>query len=564
MNGQTLANSGVSGSPSLTTTATTNSSVGAYVLANTAGTLSAGNYSFNCLNGILTITAANLTVSPNNATRSYGATNPVFTGTLTGLALGDAITASYRTTAATNSLPGTYSIVPIWNDPSGRLANYVVTTNNGYLTITKAALQVMVNAATRSYGNVNPVFTASYVGFANGETSTSGTISGAPWLTTAASNTSPPGNYVITNQAGTLASSCYDFTFLNGTLNITPAALVVSANNVTRAYGTTNPSLTGSISGLQNTDVVTATYATAAIPSSPVGTYPITVTLNDPGSALANYTVTTNNGTLTITNTLGATNYVVRVTLTNPIVDLGLNGSQNYLFTDPASGLGITLTVSMTAYSSSNASPTFTGLDNYGSVGRTVHLGVQSAIGNGDGNFVDLFEGANFQARVIAADAGIATNSVRFGIADIGVRFSPRLIWSSSAGSSTNQNTGETLYPMDTNLAAMSTGDYQGSLRQADNSSPFQFSDFVDGTNFGLVLKAAFLVGTQTPLVVTADNYSRAASGTNPVFTVSYQGFTGGDTGTNNDLQGAPVLTCSADISSPTGLYVITNSLGSL
>jgi hypothetical protein len=62
----------------------------------------------------------------------------------------------------------------------------------------------------------------------------------------------------------------------------------------------TNPVFTGTITGLQNGDTVTATYACSATPPSPPGAYPITVTLVDPASRLGNYTVTTNNGTLTV------------------------------------------------------------------------------------------------------------------------------------------------------------------------------------------------------------------------------------------------------------------------
>ena len=40
-----------------------------------------------------------------------------------------------------------------------------------------------------------------------------------------------------------------------------------------------------------------------ATTNSPVGTYAITASLSDPGSKLGNYTVTSNNGTLTVNAT---------------------------------------------------------------------------------------------------------------------------------------------------------------------------------------------------------------------------------------------------------------------
>ena len=81
---------------------------------------------------------------------------------------------------------------------------------------------------------------------------------------------------------------------------VNPAPLTVTAANASKLYGQANPPLTGSIVGIKNGDNITATYATTATQSSPVGTYPIVPTLVDPDSKLGNYTVTSVNGTLTI------------------------------------------------------------------------------------------------------------------------------------------------------------------------------------------------------------------------------------------------------------------------
>jgi hypothetical protein len=81
---------------------------------------------------------------------------------------------------------------------------------------------------------------------------------------------------------------------------INQAPLSVTAANVSRLYGSPNPVFTGSIVGIKNGDNITATYATTATQSSPVGTYPIVPTLVDPDNKLGNYAVTSTNGTLTI------------------------------------------------------------------------------------------------------------------------------------------------------------------------------------------------------------------------------------------------------------------------
>src|SRR5438128_12630453 len=68
-NGETLATSGVTGSPSLTTTATATSAVGSYPITAGVGTLASTNYTFTSVNGTLTVNKATLTVLPDNTAR---------------------------------------------------------------------------------------------------------------------------------------------------------------------------------------------------------------------------------------------------------------------------------------------------------------------------------------------------------------------------------------------------------------------------------------------------------------------------------------------------------------
>ena len=79
VNGETLANSGVSGAPILTTTCTTASPAGSYPITLALGTLQATNYTFVVQPGTLTVTPAALTVTALDQTRSYGDVNPGFT-----------------------------------------------------------------------------------------------------------------------------------------------------------------------------------------------------------------------------------------------------------------------------------------------------------------------------------------------------------------------------------------------------------------------------------------------------------------------------------------------------
>ncbi|MEI8290848.1 MAG: MBG domain-containing protein [Verrucomicrobiota bacterium] len=137
-------NAGVlSGSPSLTTSATTNSPMGVYVITNMLGTLTAANYAFNLTNASLNITPATLTVTANNTNRLAGSSNPTLTASYTGWMNADTFISSatgspaLSTTANANSPPGNYSI----QITSGTLAatNYNFNLVNGTLSITSAS-----------------------------------------------------------------------------------------------------------------------------------------------------------------------------------------------------------------------------------------------------------------------------------------------------------------------------------------------------------------------------------------------------------------------------------------
>jgi hypothetical protein len=187
-----------------------------------------GNYLFNFTNGTLTVNPATLTVTANNTNRLYGATNPVFTVSYSGFVNGDTASVlsgspSLATSAITNSPAGSYTIT----NTIGALSatNYTFSFTNGTLTINPAALTVTANSTNRIYGLVNPTFTASYIGFVNGDTTN--VLSGSPSLTTAATAASPVGTYPIIATNGTLSAVSYTFSFVNGTLAVTPAPMPV-------------------------------------------------------------------------------------------------------------------------------------------------------------------------------------------------------------------------------------------------------------------------------------------------------------------------------------------------
>ncbi|RRA48391.1 MBG domain-containing protein [Acidipila sp. EB88] len=275
---------------SFTTPATAASPVSTYPIVPNASGASAANYTQTVVNGALTVSPASLAVSANDATRTYGSPNPVFTGAVSGAVNGDAFTTSFTTTATASSPVATYPIVPSASGPGA--ANYTQTVTNGTLTVSPAALALKASDATRTYGAANPTFTGSITGAVNGDSFT-------PSFTTAATAGSPVATYAIVPSAAGANLANYSQSITNGTLTVSPAALALEADDVSRVYGTPNPVLTGTIKGLVGGDVLTESYSTPATQASPVGTYSITPSVS--GAAIANYTSTVQPGRLTIT-----------------------------------------------------------------------------------------------------------------------------------------------------------------------------------------------------------------------------------------------------------------------
>src|SRR5262249_49744548 len=128
-------------------------------------------------------------------------------------------------------------------------------------------------------------------------------VSGSADLETLATAASGVGAYPITATLGSLAADNYTFTFVDGTLHVTPATLTVRAASFTRTYGPDNPAFTYGIDGFVNGDnssVVNGfvSLSTEAPAGSNVGSYAITASH---GFSAAKYTFTYVDGTLTVT-----------------------------------------------------------------------------------------------------------------------------------------------------------------------------------------------------------------------------------------------------------------------
>ena len=298
----------LTGAPTLSTEADVASPVGNYTITVSQGTLNSTNYSFQFVNGMLTVNPADLTLTAGSTNKTYGQT-VLFKGTeftSSGLVNGDTVTnvnLSSSGAGATASVADSPYAITASNAIGAGLTNYTIQYQPGTLIVNRAPLTATADNQTRAYGATNPVLTVSYSGFVNGEGTN--VISGSPVLTTSATTNSPVGGYTITNSPGNLVATNYTVSLVNGTLAVTGAVLTVTADNQTRMYSLTNPPLTASYVGFVNGDNTTVLHGspvlgTSANSSSPAGTYPITIAQ---GTLSAdNYSFVFNGGTLTVTS----------------------------------------------------------------------------------------------------------------------------------------------------------------------------------------------------------------------------------------------------------------------
>ena len=239
----TLFNGDVlTGTPALSTTATNTSPVGGtFPISAAQGTLSispvtsVNNYSFNFVNGMLTIaTGTNAITFPAIPNSSYGSTVLLTATASSGLPVTYTLASGPATlNGSTLSLTGVGPVTVTANQAGN--SNYATATPVAQsFTATQAVLTVQPVSVNRAEGADNPVFTYTVIGFVNGDGNSQQVLQGAPLITTTATPASAPGAYPITPTIGTLQSTNYTFNFANGVLTVFGApSYVLTANPAT-------------------------------------------------------------------------------------------------------------------------------------------------------------------------------------------------------------------------------------------------------------------------------------------------------------------------------------------
>lgn len=274
------------GAPVFTSTGV---NVGTHAITGAAGTLSSPlGYRFAFNPGTLTINPATLTIAANDATRSYGAANPAFTATYTGLVNGDTAAVvtglAFSTSATPASGVGTYAITPV----GGTASNYtIVGRTPGTLAITPAQLTIAAKNAERLVLQSNPPFGATFAGLVNGDTPA--VVTGLDF-TTPATRTSPVGDYPITPTGGQAAN--YTLTLVPGVLTVRPLSSNPAAKQDVVQEG---------LGAGQRPDTVLAS-GTQGGASPKIDLFAVNSTPSDTGNSTpANTSGSNNNNSLTIT-----------------------------------------------------------------------------------------------------------------------------------------------------------------------------------------------------------------------------------------------------------------------
>ena len=295
VNGENFGSSDLSGSASVTTSATQGAGIGDYAIIAADGTLDSTNYSFSFAAGNLEMTnnAPELNPAAPDApsgggipgqTEVYGTdlnySFPVNTFT----DVEDGTTLTYTATgvpAGVTFTPGTRTFS---GQPDGGVDTYTVTvratdSNGGFvetefdITITQAPLLVSANDVSIANGDAIPSpLSATITGYVNGENFGSSDLSGSASVTTSATQGAGIGDYAIIAADGTLDSTNYSFSFAAGNLEMTnnaPTAPQVS--NFNEADGDTPTEINVSFTDADGDDL---TYSAIGLPAG------ITIGLN--------------------------------------------------------------------------------------------------------------------------------------------------------------------------------------------------------------------------------------------------------------------------------------------
>ena len=550
-------NETIGGATLASTGSAATANVGAYNItaaSATGGTFSASNYNISYANGSLSVTAAPLTVTADNQSRTYGAANPTLgttTQTSGTLYNGDTLaTANLSSTATASSAVGNYSLTASNQSFSaGSAGNYNITYVDGGLSVTQANLTITANSTSTQYGLGTTLGSTAFSssGLVNSET-----IGGVTLTSTGSAAISNVGSYNITAASatgGTFSASNYNISYANGSLSVTAAPLTVTANNQSRSYGAANPTLgttTRTSGSLYNGDTLgTANLSSAAAASSAVGNYSLTASNQSFSSGSAgNYNITYMDGGLSVTQAN------LTITANNASKTYGqalaLTGTE---FTASALANGETLSTVVLSSTGTAAN-------------AAVNGGVAYVISAANATGAAGFAASNYNISYVSGS--LTVNPAQLGISASGV-YSGATVVTPTAFNVTGLVNGETVNSIGSVVVN------NANVANAQRVSAINVSNgTADMANYVLNTSPNSTLGTATTnifsmsraaLTVQADNTAMFIGDTLPSsYNVSYRGFVNGETASSAAGLGVGTVSNSAGSNAGTGSYTLTPS----
>ena len=248
------------------------------------------NYETVYANYTMEVTPKTVTVTANNSGKTYGAKDPTLTATVSGTLNNDTVVYSLSRKSGENV--GTYKITA---KAKAKQGNYVVTCNPGTFTISKSNdfnLTANLNADNRSKEYDGNALVGGATASVMEGTTISYSLDGGTTWTTEVPSIKDVGTLNVVAKA---ENANYETKEVEYTLEVTPKAVTVTANNASKVYGQNDPELTAKVTGNFNNDKIV--YTLSRDTGENVGKYAIKVTGE---SNQGNYSVSYKPGKFTI------------------------------------------------------------------------------------------------------------------------------------------------------------------------------------------------------------------------------------------------------------------------
>ena len=284
--------------------------IGAKIYTNSYKTTEVtSNYDISYVKGSLSVTARPVTYKADNQSKTYDGSELSASNTATETA-GDGLVSGHTATfTCTGSITDkgsttkTLSSVTIKSGSTDVTSNYSITKNNGLLTISARGTTVIAGSKSKTYdGTALSYYNATASHLASGHTLSSYTCSGS--ITNFGSVNNVPSAAKITNSSGTDVTSNYTIYYENGILTINKRSTTVTAGSTSKTYDGTALSYYNALaSNLASGHTLDSYTCTGSVTNA-------TSVYNVPSNAVIksgstdvtdNYSITYNNGTLTIT-----------------------------------------------------------------------------------------------------------------------------------------------------------------------------------------------------------------------------------------------------------------------